>query len=171
VVRKLADSQSLVDVVLVTLLIAASFWLIQFRIVAPVTSLTGVMTRLAAGDLEVKIPGAENKNELGEMAHAVEVFKDNTAARERVEQNLRDSEGKNRSILESVVDGIITINAEGGVEALNPAAERIFGYRAGEVVGNNVKMLMPEPYHGEHDGYLKNFWIRATPRSSASAAK
>mgnify|MGYP002279110530 CR=1 FL=1 len=156
-VLKLADSQSLVDVALTAALIAASFWLIQFRIVAPVTSLTGAMTRIAAGDLEVLIPGAENKNEIGEMAHAVEVFKNNAAARRRAELNLRDSEEKNRSILESAVDGIITIDAKGRVDAFNPAAEEIFGYNAGEVVGNNVKMLMPEPYHGEHDGYLKNF--------------
>ncbi len=157
VVRNLTDSQSIVAVTLTVVLIAASLWLIQFRIVSPVTSLTGAMTRIAAGDLEVLIPGAENKNEIGEMAHAVEEFKINAAARRRAEQNLRDSEEKNRSILESVVDGIITIDAAGGVEALNPAAERIFGYRAGEVVGNNVRMLMPEPYRGEHDGYLKNF--------------
>ncbi|HEC91041.1 MAG TPA: hybrid sensor histidine kinase/response regulator, partial [Alphaproteobacteria bacterium] len=157
VVRNMADTQSLVDITLVALLIAASFWLIQFRIVAPVTSLTGVMTSLAAGDLEVKIPATDNKSEIGEMAHAVEEFKINAIARRRAELNLRDSEEKSRSVLESVIDGIITINTRGGIETFNPAAEEIFGYRAGEVVGNNVKMLMPEPYHGEHDGYLKNF--------------
>jgi PAS domain S-box-containing protein len=156
-VRKLADTQSLAVVALAAVLIAVSFWLIKFRIVAPVTNLTGAMTRLAAGDLEVRIPGAENKNEIGEMAHAVEEFKINAIARRRAEQNLRDSEERNRSVLESVIDGIITIDTKGGVETFNPAAEEIFGYRADEVAGNNVKMLMPEPYRGEHDGYLKNF--------------
>ncbi len=156
-VRKLADTQSLVTVILMVALVAASFWLIQLQIVAPVTNLTGVMTRLAAGDMEVHIPGAENKNEIGEMAHAVEEFKINAAARRRAERNLRDSEERNRSVLESAVDGIITIDARGRIETFNPAAEEMFGYRAGEVVGNNIKMLMPEPYRGEHDGYLKNF--------------
>ena len=55
------------------------------------------------------------------------------------------------------MDAILTIHPDGRVESMNPAAERLFGYPAAEVLGQNVKMLMPEPYRQEHDGYLQNY--------------
>jgi PAS domain S-box-containing protein len=62
-----------------------------------------------------------------------------------------------RAVIQTTVDGVITIDARGRIESFNPAAERIFGYRAGEVVGQNVRVLMPEPYRAEHDGYLHSY--------------
>jgi PAS domain S-box-containing protein len=70
---------------------------------------------------------------------------------------LRDSEERMRAILETAVEGIITIDARGIVELMNPAAEKLFGYRAAEVIGKNVSLLMPAPYREEHDGYLDNY--------------
>ncbi len=64
---------------------------------------------------------------------------------------------RTRAILQTAVDGILTINQSGIVQSLNPAAERMFGYPENDVIGHNVSMLMPEPYHGEHDGYLQNY--------------
>ena len=79
------------------------------------------------------------------------------SARTHAENTLRDSESRIRAIVDTVVDGIITINAHGIVQTLNPAAEHMFGYATDEVVGRNVKMLMPEPYSREHDGYLDHY--------------
>ncbi len=74
--------------------------------------------------------------------------------RKRAEQAVAEREARIRAILDTTVDGIITIDARGIIESFNLAAERIFGYAAGEVVGQNVSMLMPSPYRDEHDGYL-----------------
>lgn len=62
-----------------------------------------------------------------------------------------------RSVVNHVVDGIISIDENGTVLTYNAAAERIFGYTGSEVIGQNVKMLMPEPYKGQHDGYIDNY--------------
>jgi len=78
-------------------------------------------------------------------------------SRLRFEDDLRDTSARLRSIVDTAVDGIITIDETGTVETINPSAERTFGYSANEVIGRNVSMLMPEPYHSEHDGYLKRF--------------
>ncbi|HEY8948681.1 MAG TPA: PAS domain S-box protein [Rhizomicrobium sp.] len=62
-----------------------------------------------------------------------------------------------QALLDTAVDGIIVIDAVGCVQIYNPACERLFGYKADEVLGRNVKMLMPPPYHQEHDGYIANY--------------
>lgn len=75
----------------------------------------------------------------------------------RSEQALRDSEARMKAILDNVVDGILTIDERGTIEMVNPAAQAIFGYAAEEIVGRNVRLLMPEPYRGQHDQYLRNY--------------
>jgi PAS domain S-box-containing protein len=96
------------------------------------------------------------KNAAGQIVGASVIARD-VSARNRAEAALRDSEERLRSVVNHVVDGIISIDEQGTVETFNPAAERIFGYAAAEVIGQNVRVLMPEPYHGEHDAYLANY--------------
>jgi two-component system, LuxR family, sensor kinase FixL len=78
-------------------------------------------------------------------------------ARVDTERALRLSEARLRSVLETVPDAIIVIDQRGTVESFSPAAERLFGYEAAQVVGRNVNMLMPSPYREQHDGYLDHY--------------
>lgn len=77
--------------------------------------------------------------------------------RKVAETQLFESEAQTKAILAAAVDAIIIIDAKGTIESLNTATETLFGYAASEMVGQNVKMLMPAPYKAEHDGYLKNY--------------
>src|SRR5512134_484240 len=61
------------------------------------------------------------------------------------------------AILESAVTAIISIDSSGHIETLNPAAERLFGYTAAEIFGQNVSRLMPEPFRSQHDTYLAKY--------------
>src|SRR5262245_15112700 len=72
-------------------------------------------------------------------------------------EQLRAVEARWQSIVDSAVDGIIVIDSRGLIEAFNPAAERLFGYGKGEVIGRNVSMLMPSPHREEHDGYIARY--------------
>src|SRR6202521_2050995 len=81
----------------------------------------------------------------------------NTSAQDEIQAALRKSEERLRSIVESAVEGIITIDDHGNIETFNPAAERLFGYRASEVQGRNVNVLMPSPDREQHDGYLAHY--------------
>src|SRR5262245_1823697 len=86
------------------------------------------------------------------------------AERRQQEALVMASESRMRAILNTVADAIITIDDQGTVENLNPAAARVFGYRPEEVVGRNVKMLMPESERRQHDGYIMNFLTTSEAR-------
>jgi two-component system, sensor histidine kinase and response regulator len=77
---------------------------------------------------------------------------------------LEDTQTRLRTILDNVVDGIIMIDGSGTVISINPAVVTMFGYEAGDIVGRNFKMLMPESNRGSHDGYLAQYESTGTPR-------
>lgn len=81
-----------------------------------------------------------------------------------LENQLRASEARWRAVIDSAIDGIIVIGARGLIEAFNPAAARMFGYAEAEVLGQNVKVLMPAPYHDQHDGYLSRYMATGDPK-------
>ena len=71
--------------------------------------------------------------------------------------DLSESNSRLKAIIDNAVDGIITIDDRGMIESTNPAAARLFGYSKEEMIGFNVKMLMPEPDKSKHDQYIRNY--------------
>lgn len=79
------------------------------------------------------------------------------SARTKIEHTAAEHAARLQSMVEAVPDAIITINERGTVTFFSSAAERMFHYGAEEVIGRNVKMLMPSPYRAEHDSYLARY--------------
>ena len=75
----------------------------------------------------------------------------------------RESEERLDAVVNTAGDGIITVDASGCIESFNPAAVRLFGYPAAEVLGRNVFLLMPEPDRSRHDGYLRRYLKTGKP--------
>jgi len=75
----------------------------------------------------------------------------------RLPEQALDDKARLQAIIDSAIDGIITIDASGTIESVNPAMARIFSYQPDEIIGRNIKMLMPEPDRGQHDNYLQNY--------------
>ena len=68
------------------------------------------------------------------------------------------------AIINTTVDAIIVMGTRGSIESFNPGAERLFGYTAAEVIGKNVNLLMPAPFHEEHDDYLARYLTTGSKR-------
>lgn len=163
--------------VLVAALVAgiSAFWVVSVRVMGPVSEMTGIMGRLAGGDLDADVPGLDRNDEIGAMARALDVFKENDIERRRVEEELRNTKDeleirvesrtralkeigqRHEAILENAAEGIITANEKGIIETFNSTAENLFGYKADEVIGKKLNILMAGEDALLHEGYINNF--------------
>jgi PAS domain S-box-containing protein len=136
--------------------ISLAAWLARVvgrRLAKPIAELAQASAALAQG-AQVRVPDNARVKEVRLLA---DTFRASIEAVREREAALAASEEQMRSVVDHVVDGIITIDERGAMQTFNRAAERIFGYAASEVMGQNVKVLMPDPYHREHDSYLANY--------------
>ena len=81
---------------------------------------------------------------------------------------LKSSEGRQRAISNLMMDAVVTIDDQGIMQDFNPAAEKIFGYGAGDVIGKNLNILMPTHISEAHDGYLQHYHETRIPHVIAS---
>lgn len=131
---------------------------LRSSIVTPIGELAQVADRIAtSGDYSLRTTSA-TLDEVGEMSRAFNTMLDaiqgGAQALERAGHDLRASEARWRAIVECATDAIVVIDANGGVEAFNPAAEALFGYEESEILGGDVTLLLPDarPAHWSSPG-------------------
>jgi PAS domain S-box-containing protein len=98
----------------------------------------------------------------------VKVYLDLYVQREellKIQGALEDAETRLRTILDNVLDGIIMVDGSGTVISINPAVVKMFGYEAGDIVGRNIEMLMPEPNRSNHDSFSARYESTGTLRA------
>ena len=119
----------------------------------PLLALTSAITKLASGEFNIALPKAR-KDELGKLCNAFQVMqKELQNAIETAQKN----EAHHRAVINTIGDAVITIDTQGLIQSFNPAAEHIFGYDTVEVLGKNIKMLMPDSVAKHHDQYLSKY--------------
>ncbi|HYE48034.1 MAG TPA: CHASE3 domain-containing protein [Azospirillaceae bacterium] len=130
----------------------AAWWLLTRGIAQPIESMTRLMLRLAEDKLDVRVEGQGRRDELGGMARALAVFKDNAVERRRLQQEreaaaraVRENEARLRAIFDSVQEGILTADAAGAVESANGAVLRLFGHDAESLRAAGLPGLLALP--------------------------
>lgn len=164
-----------VTFIIIIIISFGSYWFVRLKVVNPITVLIDVMRKLSKGDFNVAVTGFDSKNEIGDMAKSVKVFKRavkerleyqnelskiNSQLEERVEQRtqeLKDNQKRLQAIVETAVDAIIVVDDKGVINSFNASAVNMFGYELKEVLGKNVSILVPVNERKEHDRYLSNY--------------
>lgn len=144
-------TNSIVYVVLISILILIilSYYLAKYNaksILKPIKLLIGATNDLALEGVKEKIP-VESDDEIGELTRS---FNEMFAQKQLTEEKLTQ-------IVQTAVDPILTIDERGIILSSNSATEVLLGYSADDLIGENITILMPEPYKSEHDQYLKNY--------------
>ena len=119
--------------------------------------------------IHVELTVSPIRDGAGRLIGASKIMR-NVKEREESEAD-RQTASKLRAVLDHAVDGLITIDARGIMESFNPACVRVFGYESQEVIGKNITMLMPEPYHGGHEGFLSHYAATGDARITGPAGQ
>ena len=123
---------------------------ITLSITRPLHRITEFSNKIAAGDLQQKSIKRSSKDEIGVLTHNFNQMVFGLLG------NLKEKEARNFAILYNILDPLVEINEQGIIGTFNPAAVKVFGYPASEVMGNHINMLLPDSHHNEHSAYIKS---------------
>lgn len=161
------------SLVLVTLVSLGMLVWVHKQFLKPILSLKESASKLSKGQYDIKIP-LKNKNEVTELSRSFNTLSDSISEKinqlteqannleksnlnlENAYRSIKSGELRYSTIFSSAMDGLITIDSGGTIQETNPAAESLFGYGSGELVGRNVKILVPSPHKEKHDSYIDN---------------
>lgn len=142
-----------VTMLAVVLLSALLWYILHIVLTRRVETLLNDTRHLAGGNLAHRSQLTGN-DELSEISQA---FNHMVCQLESDRHTIASSQKRLSNILDNVIDGIITIDPAGTIQDFNPAAEKIFLHARDNVIGKNIKLLMPEPFQSAHDGYMQNY--------------
>lgn len=164
-VSELRTQANLLLLATLVLATAIAFWLGR-SIVRPVQGLTKAAAKIAGGNLQERV-GISRNDEIGQLAGTFNSMTDSLEYAQRALQEARDNleekvvqrtealeweKERMRSVVDNVLNGIVSFTEQGVIESFNKSAERIFGYTAAETIGMNIGQLMPEAFSGESRG-------------------
>ena len=135
-VTQLISWLSWFTMIFTTVFIIAAILLMRNRLMSPIKELIHAMKVLAEGNFNIKIFATDRNNEIGEMARALEIFRANALKH-------RESKAQVQAVINTAVHAIVTTNERGVIVAFNPAALAIFNYELDDILGRNIKLLMP----------------------------
>lgn len=136
-VNQLINGLSWFTTIFTTGFIISAILLMRNRLINPIKDLINAMKTLAEGNFNIKIFATDRDNEIGEMARSLEIFRANALKH-------RDSEAQVQGVINTAVHAIVTTNDHGVILAFNPAALAIFDYELDDILGRNIKLLMPK---------------------------
>ncbi len=135
--------------------------IVMRRSLSPLSHLASQAEAIGRADERLRSVSVETGGEIGALAFSFnEMLKrlhDREASLKRTLEDLKEREARISSIMNTTVDGIITIDEDRIIESFNQAAEKIFGYAADEVIGRNVSILMPDPHQSRNDQYVQAY--------------
>lgn len=143
--------------ILIMTIAAFISYLVAARLSRPIVKINETMARLAEGDLDIEIPLASRNDEIGDMQQALAVFKDNAVVRRNIARELESNRKLLTAVIDDAADGIATANASGTILSFNTTAEKMFGWGAEEVIGQNISILMEGENGRDHEQYVQKY--------------